>query len=62
MISAKYKNMYIKFKDNYMKYHINPWHEIKEQELDNIYEYLINNMDINDDYTFDYFINKSFIT
>ena len=57
MISGKYKKMYDKFKENYMKYHINPWHEIKEKDLNNMYENLINNMDIIDDYTFDYFIN-----
>ena len=57
MINDKYKKMYDKFKENYIQYHINPWHEINEQDLDNMYKYLINNMDIIDDYTFDYFIN-----
>lgn len=57
MIKEKYENMYKKFKKNYIKYHINPWHEIKEQDLNKIYEFLINNMDVVDDYTFDYFIN-----
>ena len=57
MISDKYKKMYNKFKENYMEYHINPWHEISENDLDSIYDYLINNMDIVDDYMFDYFIN-----
>lgn len=57
MISDKYKNMYDKFKENYIKYHINPWHEINEQCLNNMCEYLINKFDIFDDNAFDYFIN-----
>ena len=57
MIKEKYKKMYDEFKKNYKNYHINPWHEISEQELDDIYDYLISSMNIIDDYTFDYFIN-----
>ena len=57
MIYDKYKKMYYKFKKKYMQRHIDPWHEINEQDLDNLYEQLIKNMDIVDDNSFDYFIN-----
>lgn len=57
MIDIKYKKIYDKFIENYKNIHVNPWHEINESELDRIYNELVNKMDINDKYSFKYFIN-----
>lgn len=57
MINTKYKRVYDEFINNYENIHINPWHEISKEELNNIYNKLINELDINDDYSFNYFIN-----
>lgn len=57
MIDIKYKKIYDKFIENYKNIHINPWHNINEEELEDIFNYLVNSMDINDDYTFKYFID-----
>ena len=57
MISTNYKKIYDNFINHYKNTHINPWHEISEEDLENIYNELINSMDVVDDYTFEYFIN-----
>lgn len=57
MIDIKYKNIYDKFIEHYKLVHVNPWHEISELELGNLYEELTNSMDIKDRYTFKYFID-----
>lgn len=57
MIDIKYKNIYDKFIEHYKTVHVNPWHEISENDLNNIYNNLINSMDIIDNFTFTYFIN-----
>lgn len=57
MIEPKYKNIYDKFLEQYKNIHVNPWHEITEEELNNIYNSLVNTMDINDEYRFKYFID-----
>ncbi len=57
MIDIKYKNIYEKFLEHYKNVHVNPWHEINEQQLEKIYNYLVTTMDIIDDYSFKYFIN-----
>ncbi|MDE6292363.1 MAG: hypothetical protein K2L98_01635, partial [Bacilli bacterium] len=57
MISTKYKNIYETFINHYKNTHVNPWHEIKEEELISIYNNLIKSMDVTDDYTFNYLMN-----
>lgn len=57
VIDKKYKNMYDKFVRFYKKTHLNPWHEIDENELGQLYYNLINSMDINDECSFKYFMN-----
>jgi hypothetical protein len=57
MISTKYKDIYEKFLNHYKNIHVNPWHEISEEQLENLYNELINSMDIDNDYNFTYFMN-----
>lgn len=57
MIDIKYRKIYENFICNYKSIHINPWHEISESELNEIYNKLINSMDINNQQNFCYFIN-----
>ncbi len=57
MIESKYKKVYEAFIKHYKNVHVNPWHEISEDELNNIYNYLISNMDVKDKYTFFYMMN-----
>lgn len=57
MIDIKYKDRYDKYISHYKNVHVNPWHEISEDELNEIYDNLINSMDINDEYSFNYFMN-----
>lgn len=57
MISNKYKDIYDKFISNYEEIHLDPWHEINKDELNNIYNYLVNNMNIDDEYSFKYFMD-----
>ena len=57
MISVKYQNIYNQFIENYKKIHIDPFHEISEDELNKIYDELVNLVDVNDDYAFYYFMN-----
>lgn len=57
MIDVKYKNIYNKFIEHYKNVHVNPWHEISERELEQLCDRLTNSMDINDEYSFKYFID-----
>lgn len=57
MISPKYKEMYDVFINHYKDKHVNPWHEISEEELNNIYNNIVSNQDIDDDYSFNYLMN-----
>lgn len=57
MISIKYKEMYDVFINHYKNKHVNPWHEISESELDKLYNNIVSNQDINDDYSFNYLMN-----
>ena len=57
MISTKYKNIYERFIEQYEKIHVNPWHEITKEELSNIVNELVLKMDVNDIYSFKYFID-----
>ncbi len=57
MIDIKYKKIYDKFIEHYKKVHVNPWHEINEFELQQLYNNLINSMDINNESNFKYFID-----
>ena len=57
MIDKKNKKVYEAFMDHYKKVHPCPWHEISEEELNDIYNFLINRMDVKDKYTFFYMMN-----
>ena len=57
MIEIKYKKVYEAFMDHYKKVHPCPWHEISEEELGRIYNYLTSNIDVVDKYTFFYMMS-----
>ena len=57
MITPKYKEIYDVFINHYKNKHVNPWHEISEEELNNIYNNIVSNQDIDDDYSFNYLMN-----
>ena len=42
MISIKYKKIYDEFIKKYEEIHVNPWHEISKDELNDIYKKLVN--------------------
>ena len=52
MIDIKYKKIYDEYIKKYEEIHLDPWHEISKEELDNIYNNLVDDMDINDEYSF----------
>ncbi len=57
MIDIKYKKVYEVFIEHYKKGHPCPWHEISEEELNRIYNYLTSNIDVVDKYTFFYMMS-----
>ena len=57
MISAEYREMYDVFMDHYKSVHIDPWHEISENELKLLYSTIISGQEIVDDYSFSYLMN-----
>lgn len=57
MITEKYKKIYEQFIQEYIKIHVNPWHEISEEELNRIKDELLTKMNVEDNYTFTYFMN-----
>lgn len=57
MIDIKYKNIYNQFIEHYKKVHVNPWHQINEDTLNELYNNLINSIDINNEYNFKYFMD-----
>ncbi len=57
LISIKYKKMFDEFIKKYEEIHVNPWHQINKDQLNRIYNDLINSMDINDEYSFKYFMD-----
>ena len=57
MIDIKYKKIYDEFIETYKEIHINPFHNISEDKLNEIYNDLIENMDIKNGTSFNYFIN-----
>ena len=57
MINKKYKILYNDFIEHYKRVHINPWHEINKEQLNELYNKLINVMDVVDIYSFKYFID-----
>ena len=57
MISTKYKEMYDAFLNHYKNKHVNPWHEISEEDLNQIYNNIISSCNIDDDYSFNYLMN-----
>lgn len=57
MISIKYKNLYDRFIEHYKSVHVNPWHEIDENQLNQLYNNLINSIDVDNDYNFKYLMD-----
>ena len=57
MINKKYEILYNDFTEHYKRVHINPWHEINEEQLNELYNKLINVMDVVDIYSFKYFMD-----
>ncbi len=57
MISPKYKNIYTKFIECYKDIHVNPWHEISEEQLHQLYNYLVSSFDIDNEPNFKYFMD-----
>lgn len=57
MISTKYKEMYDAFINHYKNKHVNPWHEISEDDLNQLYNSIICNRAIDDEYSFNYLMN-----
>ena len=57
MITIKYQKLYENFLNHYKNVHVNPWHEISEEELEKLANNLINSMDIDNDYNFKYFMD-----
>ncbi len=57
MIELKYKKVYDAFIEHYKDVHPCPWHEISEEELNNIYNSLTSKMDVKDKYTFFYMMS-----
>lgn len=57
MISTKYQNIYEKFVESYKRIHIDPWHEIDEETLNNLHDELVSCIDITDSYNFIYFMD-----
>ena len=58
MISPKYKEIYDAFINHYKDKHVDPWHEISEDELNSIYHNIVSDQDIVDDYSFNYLMNN----
>ena len=57
MISIKYKIIYDEFIKKYEEIHVNPWHEIDKDKLNDIYEKFVSEINVVDEYSFGYFIN-----
>lgn len=57
MITIKYQKLYENFLNHYKNIHVNPWHEISLEELEKIYNHLINSFNIDNDYNFKYFMD-----
>ena len=57
MIDIEYKNIFDEFIKKYEEIHVNPWHEISKEELNKIYEELVNSMDIDNECKFKYFMD-----
>lgn len=57
MINHKYKKIYDDFISKYKEIHICPFHEISEDELKQIYDNLVECMDIDNEYNFKYFMD-----
>ena len=52
-----YQNTFDEFINEYERLHVNPWHNITKKEFKNICKELINKIEIDDGYKFDYFMN-----
>ncbi len=57
MISTKYKNIYDQFIEHYKNIHVNPWHEINEYQLQQLYSRLVDSMNVDNEYSFKYFMD-----
>ncbi|MDY6071854.1 MAG: hypothetical protein SPI44_03160 [Bacilli bacterium] len=52
-----YQNTFDEFINEYERLHVNPWHNITKKEFKNICKELINKIEIDDEYKFNYFMN-----
>lgn len=52
-----YQNVLKEFISEYERLHVNPWHNIAKEELENLCKELINKYEIDDGYKFNYFMN-----
>lgn len=57
MIDIKYKKIYEEFIEYYKNIHTNPWHEIDERQLEQLYDSLVSSMNVDDEYSFKYFMD-----
>ena len=57
MIDIKYKKIYDDFINKYEEIHINPWHQLSKDDLNIIYNNLVNSMNIDNEYVFKYFMD-----
>lgn len=57
MISTKYKRLYDEMIYHYKNVHVNPWHNISEDELNGYYNKIVNSRNITDEYSFCYLMN-----
>ena len=57
MIDIKYKRLYDEFIKKYEEIHVNPWHEISKMELDKLYNFLVDSMNVDNEYNFKYFMD-----
>ena len=57
MILKEYKERYTKYINHYKAEHVNPWHKIGEANLNEIYNNLVERMDIKNEFDFSYLMN-----
>lgn len=57
MILKVYEERYNKYINHYKDKHVNPWHEISEEKLNELYINQINKIDIKNEFDFSYLMN-----
>lgn len=60
MITPKYEEKFKKIIEFYKENHLDPWHAISENDVNDIYKKLTNEMDVNNDKSFFYLVNYIF--